>query len=303
MQLSTNGLINEGPDVHLTDMIGSVFDEDESYRVYRRLGASTWLMFLTIGGEGLVRSSKSELVSRPGSVFLLEPGMMHEYQTSPETGRWAFAWIHFWPRPHWRPLLDWRPIAGGIRELPVPLPHPESSPELALWRTMVSLITERGWLSQAEGMATLELILISLCKRIGPQGASLGDPRMEKAVQFISHNLSKPIGVKSIAAECGLSASRLTELFREATGSSPRDYIERERVFKARHLLASTRMPIREVARRSGFGSEFYFSSRFKRLSGVSPSLYRQEKQGLAASGPLPPTAEFGREPGKGPHA
>ena len=64
--------------------------------------------------------------------------------------------------------------------------------------------------------------------------------------------------------------------YREATGLTPARAIERLRVEAARQLLADTRLPVKRVAARCGFGSEETMRRGFLRLQGVSPQDYRQ---------------------------
>jgi AraC family transcriptional regulator of arabinose operon len=281
MQLSPNNLVLEDKDVFVTDLVGGWFDESPGYRVFRRYGASTWLLFMTWGGSGRIVSEGQTFEMGPGKVFMLEPRVMHEYLCSPEAGRWQFGWVHFWPRHHWGPLMEWKQATSGLRVLPLEVADAEAGREAELWREMVGLTQRPGWLAQMDAMARLELIFISLRSRIASDTEAIYDPRVEEAIAYLREHLQHPIGVKEMAGACGLSSSRFTELFRTATGSSPRDFLERERIFRARHLLSSTRLSIREVARQAGFESEFYFSTRFKKLSGRSPSVYRAEKHHL----------------------
>jgi AraC-like DNA-binding protein len=68
-----------------------------------------------------------------------------------------------------------------------------------------------------------------------------------------------------------MSETSFRKILRNEIGSSPLDYINRRRVFEARRLLEEKDLNIKEVAHHLGFSSSQYFSTVFKRITGVSP--------------------------------
>jgi AraC family transcriptional regulator of arabinose operon len=100
--------------------------------------------------------------------------------------------------------------------------------------------------------------------------------------EYVRVHLSEDIGVGDIAASVGLSPSRLSAVLRQQIGVSPRDFLEAERMKLASELVALTNMPIQNVASRVGIQSPFYFSLRFKKAFGVSPTEYRKLAAGKA---------------------
>jgi AraC family transcriptional regulator len=57
---------------------------------------------------------------------------------------------------------------------------------------------------------------------------------------------------------------------------SPINYITRQRIERAKRLLAETELPISEIALRTGFSSQSHFTTSFRRLAGVTPSSFRR---------------------------
>lgn len=84
--------------------------------------------------------------------------------------------------------------------------------------------------------------------------------------------------LNSIAAELNLSPGYLSKLFRTYTMKSVGDYINQIRVDKALKLLEKTDMPINEVAASIGFSCCNYFYTIFKKVTGITPTNYRQIK-------------------------
>jgi LacI family transcriptional regulator len=72
--------------------------------------------------------------------------------------------------------------------------------------------------------------------------------------------------------------------FCKVLGRTPHDEIARVRFDRVRQLLRETRLPLEEIARRSGFRNAEYLATSFRREFGISPSSYRTSA-GLTFSG------------------
>ena len=81
-----------------------------------------------------------------------------------------------------------------------------------------------------------------------------------------------------LAAELHISYSHCAHVIKKKTGLSISLYIQKFRLQKAKELLLSTDLPIKQIAYQSGFNSPSYFSRLFKDVFGVSPSEFRNNK-------------------------
>jgi transcriptional regulator GlxA family with amidase domain len=68
----------------------------------------------------------------------------------------------------------------------------------------------------------------------------------------------------------------LFQLFKQNTGLTPNDYLQRLRIAKARELLTTTSQSVTEIAFAAGFASSQYFSRVFRKYTGQMPSEYRR---------------------------
>ena len=98
---------------------------------------------------------------------------------------------------------------------------------------------------------------------------------MDEAVKWLEAHLAEKVTVDRLAAYMGYSRARLFTLFRERTGLSPNDYLQRIRIRKAKELLTSGNDSARTVAAACGFSDSRYFSHVFKQLTGDTPLGYR----------------------------
>ncbi|WP_354266923.1 AraC family transcriptional regulator [Bradyrhizobium sp. I1.7.5] len=100
--------------------------------------------------------------------------------------------------------------------------------------------------------------------------------RLKRAVEFIEAHLDTPVALADLAGAAGLSSMHFAAQFRAATGIRPHEYLLRRRIARAQTMLATTDMPIVELALTVGFSSQAHFTVVFKRLSGLTPLRWRR---------------------------
>ena len=115
-----------------------------------------------------------------------------------------------------------------------------------------------------------------------------GHPRaaLRRARDAIDRDYAEPLDLDRLAAEAGYSKFHFARAFAATYGETPRAYLTRRRVERAKHLLRSVNLTVTEVCLLVGFESLGSFSARFKELTGQSPSNYRRSV--VATGGPPP---------------
>jgi AraC family transcriptional regulator, arabinose operon regulatory protein len=243
------------------------------YGVWRTRGRSDWLLMLTLSGRG--RAGRAML--EPGDVALLRPGMRQDYGTAPGAPGWEILWVHFQPRPHWLAWLLWPEAEPGV--LTLTLGATVYEPVEAALREMHRRAL--GPLARREdfAMSALEEALL-WCETATPAARRL-DPRVEAAMGFLLENLQRPVTLPEVARAAGLSVSRLSHRFKSEVGRAPMQFLEAERMVRARRLLQLTSRPIAAIALEVGFESPIHFSLRFRALFGISPRAFRRRQAGI----------------------
>lgn len=94
---------------------------------------------------------------------------------------------------------------------------------------------------------------------------------------FIREHYKENIGRNEIGAEFFLVPEYLAKMYKKKTGQTLKDYINECRLEQARQLLANTQMKISDVAAEVGFDNFSYFSTLFKKHTGMTPNEYRQQ--------------------------
>jgi AraC-like DNA-binding protein len=106
--------------------------------------------------------------------------------------------------------------------------------------------------------------------------------RLNLAREFMHSNIDRPISLSQIARNASLSTYHFLRLFKEVFGETPRQYLIRNRLEKARKLLVNTELSVTDISLEIGFESISHFNRLFNRRFGSSPgkfaSLYRADK-------------------------
>lgn len=102
------------------------------------------------------------------------------------------------------------------------------------------------------------------------------DNFLNESVDYITSHICEPINIEVLANNAHLSVSQFKVKFRNELRLPPNEYILREKVNYAKILLTQTELSITEIAYMLSFSSSQYFSTVFKRLTGITPSDLRK---------------------------
>ncbi|MFY1670022.1 GlxA family transcriptional regulator [Plantactinospora sp. WMMB334] len=104
-----------------------------------------------------------------------------------------------------------------------------------------------------------------------PATATTADAR-----QWALGQLHRPISLAELARQAGMSVRSLSRRFRDEVGMTPVQWLTRQRVEHARHLLETTELPVDRVAAEAGFGTAASMRQHLTGAIGISPTAYRK---------------------------
>lgn len=110
------------------------------------------------------------------------------------------------------------------------------------------------------------------------QGARIPAP-VRRAVEHMKLFYFEPHTVEELAALAGMSASHFSRIFRASFGTSPIDWLRRERINQAKRRLGDTADPVQWIAQAVGYRDRFFFSKDFKKLTGFTPTEFREREK------------------------
>jgi AraC-like DNA-binding protein len=117
--------------------------------------------------------------------------------------------------------------------------------------------------------------LSAAANRIMVQDGEAEPPMIRRAKAYIAGHYGDPVGLDDIARVMHVSTFYFCKMFRKATGLTFTDYLGRIRVERAKNLLLNPHLRVSEIAYTVGFQSLTHFNRLFHRLTGESPTSFR----------------------------
>lgn len=102
--------------------------------------------------------------------------------------------------------------------------------------------------------------------------------RLAYAIHFIRTNITSDINVEQLADKACLSRAQFFRAFKNELGMTPVQFINSERVARAKRALKRPGMSLADTARYAGFKSQSYFNRVFKSFTGLTPQSFRQQQ-------------------------
>lgn len=136
--------------------------------------------------------------------------------------------------------------------------------------------------------AAIEELLIRL-KRQGSAAASekqKGTQRLEertdRIIQYLEQRLDQSLSIGQICRDNLIGRAQLERCFHEQTGGGVIDYFGKLKIDAARRMIREGKLNITQISARLGFSSVHYFSRRFKKQTGMTPSEYNRSVKMLS---------------------
>ena len=118
-----------------------------------------------------------------------------------------------------------------------------------------------------------------------PTGLSISargysQPRsIRRAIEYIHANLSEDVHLEDMATAARLSPFHFAREFRKTTGLAPHRYLMRARITKVKELLWESELSLAAIADEAGFSDQSHMSKVFKRLTGLTPKTFRDDRK------------------------
>jgi AraC-like DNA-binding protein len=103
------------------------------------------------------------------------------------------------------------------------------------------------------------------------------DKRVEKIIQMMREDVRGELSLGEFAQSVNLSVWRLCHIFKSDVGMPPIRYLRLLRMERAKDLLESSFLSVKEIAYQVGLNDESHFVRDFKSTYGFSPALYRSQ--------------------------
>ncbi|MBW7475472.1 helix-turn-helix domain-containing protein [Paenibacillus oenotherae] len=102
---------------------------------------------------------------------------------------------------------------------------------------------------------------------------------LERAKAYMEAHSGEEITIDRLAAIAELSPKYFVDLFKKTYGVSALDHLTHLRIHKAKQLMLRSDLLLREIAHEVGYGDEFYFSRKFRKVVGLSPTAFIKKRR------------------------
>ena len=107
--------------------------------------------------------------------------------------------------------------------------------------------------------------------------SGLSPARLRRIKEFVQAKFEEELTLIEMAQLVELSPAHFSRMFRKSTGETPHQFVLRNRIERAKEMLRAPEARVLDVAVACGFKTQQHFARIFRRISGASPTEYRQE--------------------------
>ncbi len=242
------------------------FFTEYGYRIERE-NYNNYMIFYILSGRLSVTSGERTMVADKSKVGFLNCHLPHEYHT---IGHTEFLWVHLDGGITGKFYTHLTRLYGGFV-----FSHPGAAEVKTMLARLVNCYQSGQHMQETERSRQLYVLLTHLLDG-GSSVLQMEDqPLFAPALRFLQENLDKPITLHEMAATVNMSHSHFSHLFKKYYGCSPYEYLILERINRAKYLLKTTALPIKEIALQVGYLNASTFSSAFSTKVGLSPTAFR----------------------------
>ena len=128
--------------------------------------------------------------------------------------------------------------------------------------------------------SAIEELALQASVRFASEVRKYGRPQysraVDRAVKYIHLHLHNPVTLETVSKAAGISPCYLSRVFRQETGMSIVDYIQKERVEAACNMLSYSDYTASQIGEYLCFTNQSYFIRIFKKFTGTTPAKYRK---------------------------
>ncbi|MBI3882474.1 MAG: AraC family transcriptional regulator [Verrucomicrobia bacterium] len=235
-------------------------------------------LLLCLKGEGFIEVNGRAFPVKPGDLGWIYNHHANKHWPA-DNSPWEILWIRV-DGPHMDQIYKTLTAAGS----PV-FSGVDARLGEAIFRRIFRIMQSRGVAMEAAlhaEVANVVKLLFTSRHEANPQpGAKVPEIPMSlvKPMEAMRLYYEQPLRVADLAAMAGMSVSNFFRHFKAATGTSPIDWLKRERINQAKRRLLETNDSLAKIAEETGYYDQFYFSRDFKRVTGIAPSHYRARER------------------------
>jgi AraC-like DNA-binding protein len=249
---------------------------DKTHLVDRETLAGHELVYC-LRGTGTVRVGGRTHRVRKRSLYWVSCWHPHAYQADPQD-----PWELYWVRVE-GPGLDALAKVLRIADLPV-FAQLDDTATQACFLDAFSIFDAPSPASPAKMHVVIARLLGLLYENrfrdTDVDALTTVPSALDRPLVRMRQHYADSLRLAELSALAGMSVSHFIRTFKRSMGTSPIDWLRRERINQAKRRLIDTDEPVKEIARQCGYRDPYFFSKDFKKLTSLPPTLYRAQERG-----------------------
>ena len=228
-----------------------------------------YLLHLVTSGKGSFTILGKTYSVGAGEFFFIPPDTLNYYEAD-ALEPWSYTWLG----------MKGELLPAFFERLGISAENPVGKFTPELYDILAEILEEMatGVTAAFAAVGQCYLFLNCLEKSLNKPESAQHRPseNVERATTLIDERLHKSLSVSALADELGLDRSYLCSIFKRELGCSPQQYILKRKIEQAKYFLSSTEENVKYIALSLGYDDPFVFSRAFKKVTGISPSHWRE---------------------------
>ncbi|MCH5462472.1 helix-turn-helix transcriptional regulator [Lactobacillus sp. LC28-10] len=244
--------------------------------------------FVRVGHLTMVHDGVEQQINQ-GEVFIMTPGY-HKYTWWADEDKVELDWIYAYVAGDWHVQLSLTPAQNSMKSLML---HPEVPVQTLFLKQFRSIEEPEVVYPMVDQLVSKELncdskqffeaqgIFIKLISWMQIQDNAKNEvTQMSLTIQkYLKKNFSKKITAATLSKHFNLRPNYIVRVLRQTIGLTPAEFLMQYRMEEATQWLLNTEASVEDIALNVGFQNIYYFSTSFKKYTGVSPTQYRQDAE------------------------
>lgn len=227
-------------------------------------------LFMCFHGPSLCASGHEAPQEAAGRTIVWSPGTRQRY------GHPSQSWDHSWL------VVGGEGVQRALRLHPLPLNELLDFDAGPLFAKYLGLLHDELKGREAPDNFVLEelmsLFVFELLRLTRRREPAIPE-NIRRAHDFMVENLARSLSLPELAKQAALSVPRFVAVFKHCYGQPPMRRLNELRLRLAAQMLSIQCLPVKEVARQTGFDDPLYFSRKFRALHGRCPQDFKPSPQ------------------------
>ena len=257
--------LNKKDDPFRVVMTGVTY-EDKTYSITRN-DCETISFEYIVSGKGTLTIEGESFELKKNDVYILPPHTSYAYASDPDDP-WVKSWIVFEGR-----------LAESIFDSYVPkklyrIENFDISDKLE----NILKIADDPNVDYCDKLPEFIFCVVDIAMAINRRFSARKLTLADMVENYINANIEEKLSLSGMSKTLNYSKNRIISAFKERHGVTPYVFYDEKRIEIAKNYLTQTNLTISQIAEKLSFADRNYFSSVFKKSTGISPAEYRKNR-------------------------